>query len=321
MGQRAAIRAAIRCIMLRAKGPWEHAYYAIPDQRRDVSFVDAESNPREWTVGIRHKVIGSPNAKPMVLIHGLMTSSYSWRYVLKPLAEAGYRVFAPDLLGSGASEKPLQFRYSVANVARMIAAYIRAVSPDTPVYLIGNSLGGLYSLRALLDDASIARRFVMMHSPGYPLVRTHASSMLFRAPGVGAAARALIAHVAHSYPRWFVSKNVHYARTDMMSEEEVAEYGRIFDTAEHADVFAKILDESLTAREHAAIVRRVRVDPPALPIRLFWARKDVMVPPSFGPKYAADIPAAELVWFDDASHFLHVDAPDAVVRELLRFDV
>jgi pimeloyl-ACP methyl ester carboxylesterase len=305
--------------VLPKKGPWEHAYYAIPDQRRDVSFIDSDG--RSWTVGIRHKVIGASDAKPMVLIHGLMTSSYSWRYVLKPLADAGYRVFAPDLLGSGASEKPLQFRYSVANVARMIAAYLRAVAPDPQTaYLVGNSLGGLYCLRALLDDASIARRFVMMHSPGYPLVRTHASSILFRAPGLGSAARALIAHVAHSYPRWFIANNVHYARTDMMSEEEVAEYGRIFDTPPHADVFAKILDESLTANEHAAIVRRLRAGAPALPTRLFWARKDVMVPPSFGPKYAADIPAAELVWFDDASHFLHVDAPDAVVKELLRFD-
>lgn len=300
--------------MLPAKGPWEHAYYEIPDARIPVSFVDDEGHKR--SVEIRHKVVGS--GPPLVLIHGLMTSSYSWRYVLADLAK-DYRVFAPDLVGSGASEKPLDFRYSVANMARFVAAYVRSVAQES-VYLVGNSLGGLYSVRALLDDGDLARRFVMMHSPGFPLVRTAFSSVLFRMPGLGAAARALIANVAHTYPDWFIAKNVHYARTDMMSREECREYGRIFITQADARVFAKILDESLTAKEHAAIVKRLRTWTPSFPIELLWARKDVMVPPSFGPKYAAAIPSAKLVWMDDVSHFLHVDAPERVTAELRRFD-
>lgn len=302
-------------MLLPDTGPWSHTYYDVPDERIAVHFRDERG--RERTVEIRHKVVGQ--GAPIVLVHGLMTSSYSWRYVLAPLAKR-YRVFAPDLLGSGASDKPLDHRYSVGNQARFLAAYVRTVSPSGPVYLVGNSLGGLYCLRALLDDESIARRFVMMHSPGYPLARTAASSLLFRAPGLGQGARSLIARVAHRYPKFFVAKNVHYAQKDMMSHEETAEYGRIFDTLDHARVFAKILDESLTASEHAAVIARLRRAPPALPILLLWARHDVMVPPAFGPKYHADLPGSKLVWFEDASHFMHVDAPERVVAELLAFD-
>jgi pimeloyl-ACP methyl ester carboxylesterase len=301
-------------MLLPDKGPWEHAYYAIADECIDVQLTDEEG--RERVVRIRHKVVGQ--GKPMVLIHGLMTSSYSWRYVLEPLAKH-YRVFAPDLLGSGASEKPLDYRYSVANQARFIAAYIRSIAKE-PVYLVGNSLGGLYCLRALLDDESLARRFVIMHSPGYPLARTAVSSVLFRTPALGSGARWLIAQAAHRHPKWFIAKNVHYARKDMMSHEETQEYGRIFDTFEHASVFAKILDESLTAKEHAGVIARLRSAPPKLPVLLLWARKDVMVPPEFGPKYHADLPGSKLVWFDDASHFMHVDTPQRVVDELVAFD-
>jgi pimeloyl-ACP methyl ester carboxylesterase len=296
------------------KGPWEHGYYAISDECIDVQFTDEEG--RDRVVRVRHKVVGA--GEPIVLIHGLMTSSYSWRYVLDPLAKR-YRVFAPDLVGSGASEKPLDYRYSIANQARFIAAYVRSIAKE-PVYLVGNSLGGLYCLQALLNDESLARRFVIMHSPGYPLVRTAVSSLLFRAPGLGAGARWLIAQAAHRHPKWFIAKNVHYARTDMMSHEETQEYGRIFDTLDHARVFAKILDESLTAKEHAAVIARLRSAPPKLPVLLLWARKDVMVPPDFGPKYAADLPGSKLVWFDDASHFMHVDTPERVVDELVAFD-
>ena len=296
------------------KGPWGHAYYEIADAYVDVRFTEEEG--RERVVRIRHKVVGE--GPPLVLIHGLMTSSYSWRYVLAPLAKH-YRIFAPDLLGSGASDKPLDHRYSVANQARFVAAYVRTVA-EMPVYLVGNSLGGLYGLAALLDDASIARRFVMMHSPGYPLTRTRLSSALFRTPLLGAGARSLVARVAHRYPERFIAKNVHYARKDMMSREEAIEYGRIFDTVPHARVFAKILDESLSAKEHADVIARLRRGPPKLPVLLLWARHDVMVPPAFGPKYHADLPGSKLVWFEDASHFMHVDAPEAVVKELVSFD-
>src|SRR5664279_3375660 len=115
--------------MLPEKGPWEHPYYEIADEHLDLMFADDEG--RERTVGIRHKVVGE--GRPLVLVHGLMTSSYSWRYVLEPLGKR-YRVFAPDLVGSGASEKPLDLRYSVANMARFVAAYIRAVAPHEPAY-------------------------------------------------------------------------------------------------------------------------------------------------------------------------------------------
>lgn len=303
-------------MLLPDKGPWEHPYYDVPDGRIDVRFTAEHASER--LVGIRHKVVGPEGAPPLVLVHGLMTSSYSWRYVLAPLAKH-YRVFAPDLLGSGASDKPLDFDYSVANMARFLAAYVRTVA-RAPVYLVGNSLGGLYSIRALLDAPELARRFVMMHSPGYPLLRTAASSVLFETPVLGRGAQELIAHVAHRYPKWFIAKNVHYARTDMMSHEETNEYGRIFDTLDHARVFAKILAESLTAKEHAAIIARLREAPPKVPIALLWAREDPMVPPAFGHEYHRDLPGSKIVWFDDASHFMHVDVPSLVVDELLAFD-
>jgi hypothetical protein len=57
------------------KGPWEHGYYAISDECIDVQFTDEEG--RDRVVRGRNKVVGA--GKPNVLIHGLMTSSNSWR--------------------------------------------------------------------------------------------------------------------------------------------------------------------------------------------------------------------------------------------------
>lgn len=101
--------------MLPAKGPRPHPYYDLPDGFVEVAFVDAQGVGRR--VRVRHKTIG--DGPPLVLVHGLMTSSYSWRYVIDGLSRR-YRVFAPDLVGSGKTDKPGDLVYSVANIARFL---------------------------------------------------------------------------------------------------------------------------------------------------------------------------------------------------------
>lgn len=308
--------------MLPAKGPWPHPYYDVPDELVDVAFTDERGARR--VVRVRHKVLGDPALPKLVLIHGLMTSSYSWRHVMQPLSKT-YRVLIPDLVGSGKTDKPGDLVYSCANVARFLAAYVDTVAGE-PVYLVGNSLGGLYSVRALLDRGrALARRFVLMHSPGYPFYRTRLLHTLIGAPALGPALSALTVSIMTRFPKTFVAKNVHYLRKDMMSEEEATEYGFQFATKDSARVFLRILEESIDPDEHARIIgelvaRKRNNEPFPCPVRILYARKDVMVPASFGPLYHADIPGSELVWMDDTSHFLQVDSPERTVDQIVSFD-
>lgn len=49
---------------------------------------------------------GPPGGHPVVLQHGWPEHWYEWRYLIGPLAEAGYRVVVPDFRGFGWSEYP-----------------------------------------------------------------------------------------------------------------------------------------------------------------------------------------------------------------------
>ena len=51
---------------------------------------------------------GPADGRPVVLCHGFPELWYSWRHQLAGLAEAGYRVFAPDLRGYGRSTQPTE---------------------------------------------------------------------------------------------------------------------------------------------------------------------------------------------------------------------
>ena len=56
-----------------------------------------------------------------------------------------------------------------------------------------------------------------------------------------------------------------------------------------------------------------------IPLRLVYARRDPMVPPSVGKRLARLLPSAEMVWLDRASHFAHVDATEPFVESVLEF--
>jgi len=50
---------------------------------------------------------GPRDGAPVVLLHGEPTWSYLYRNMIGPLADAGHRVLAPDLIGFGRSDKPV----------------------------------------------------------------------------------------------------------------------------------------------------------------------------------------------------------------------
>ncbi|MEO1405437.1 MAG: alpha/beta fold hydrolase, partial [Pseudomonadota bacterium] len=51
---------------------------------------------------------GPRDGEVILLLHGQPSWSYLYRHMIPPLAEAGYRVIAPDLIGFGKSDKPLK---------------------------------------------------------------------------------------------------------------------------------------------------------------------------------------------------------------------
>jgi len=51
---------------------------------------------------------GAKNARPVLMMHGEPSWSFLYRYMIPPVAEAGFRVIAPDLIGFGKSDKPME---------------------------------------------------------------------------------------------------------------------------------------------------------------------------------------------------------------------
>ena len=122
--------------------------------------------PGPTTVHVR--VAGPLDAPPLLLVHGFMTSSYSWRYVIADLAR-DHRVYAPDLPGAGRSDKPDR-AYRADDLAQAIGLVIDALG-IRGCRVIGNSLGGYLCMHLALRDPGAMSRLVNLHSPGVPTAR------------------------------------------------------------------------------------------------------------------------------------------------------
>ena len=102
---------------------------------------------------------GGPARGPVIVcVHGLGGSAVNWS-AIAPLLTGGYRMLAPDLAGHGltqplgrgadvAANRALLHRFigSVPAIPATLVSPAGAVSPASPVILMGNSMGGMISI-------------------------------------------------------------------------------------------------------------------------------------------------------------------------------
>ncbi|MBK8170377.1 MAG: alpha/beta hydrolase [Sandaracinaceae bacterium] len=282
-----------------------HPYFSAP--ARDVSFDSVPFGP----VNVRVRVCGS--GPPLLLVHGFMTSSYSFRYVIGPLGKH-YTLYIPDLIGAGESSKP-RASYSADALATSIGELMDALGLQN-VPVIGNSLGGYLCMKLALARPNLIQRLVNLHSPGVPTARMHALRVLMAVLPSEVIVRLLV----RSNPERWVHKNVHYFDDSLKSREELRVYAAPLQTDEGLYAFTAMLREALSVADMAQFAKTLRSLPAfPLPLQLVYARQDLMVPPVVGERLHALIPSADFKWLTNASHFAHVDSPEQFLSVALPF--
>jgi haloalkane dehalogenase len=108
-----------------------------------------------------HYVDEGPRDGPVVLLmHGEPSWSYLYRKMIPPLAAAGARVLAPDLVGFGRSDKPSAVAdYSYARHVDWMMQWLHAVNPRE-VTLFCQDWGGLVGLRLVAAEPGRFARVV-----------------------------------------------------------------------------------------------------------------------------------------------------------------
>src|SRR3712207_9355178 len=92
--------------------------------------------------GVLTRYLTAGDGPPLVLLHGVGDNALDWRWVIPALAH-DYRVYAPDLPGSGGNIKPAAGQYSSAFFPRLVGSLLESFGAGRAA-VVGASPAGAY---------------------------------------------------------------------------------------------------------------------------------------------------------------------------------
>ncbi len=111
---------------------------------------------------------GPEDGEPVVLCHGFPELAYSWRHQVPVLANAGYRVLAPDQRGYGDSDKPAPIEdYDIHHLTDDLLGLLDDIGADDAVF-VGHDWGSMVVGQMALLHPDRVRGVVAMSVPLLP---------------------------------------------------------------------------------------------------------------------------------------------------------
>jgi len=115
--------------------------------------------------GFRMRYLHAGAGPPVVLIHGLMGYSFSWRNTILQLSDR-FEVFAIDALGTGYSDRPPALDCALKACAQRLLRFMDAVGRG-PFVVLGTSHGGAIAMMAAALLPERVRRLILV-APANP---------------------------------------------------------------------------------------------------------------------------------------------------------
>lgn len=144
---------------------------------RPVSCLNAWTYLHEDLAGIESRTVqvaghrvhylaeGPANGQVVVLVHGLGANAEYWSNLAPYLAQSGFRVYIPDLIGYGRSERPADFSYSVRDEAAVVVGFLDVLGLKQ-VELGGWSMGGWIAALVAAEHPERVSRLMLFDSAG-----------------------------------------------------------------------------------------------------------------------------------------------------------
>jgi epoxide hydrolase 4 len=257
----------------------------------------------------------------VVLLHGFPQFWYMWRFQIPALAEAGFRVVAPDMRGYNLSEKPRGVRnYRIELLARDVERLILACGEESAA-VVGHDWGAVVAWATAMRHPGRVRRLGILNVPHperfargllRPAQLLRSSYMFFfqvpRLPEKALAARdfASLRYALRYEP-------VHpVAFTDGDIERYVEALARPGALTAALNYYRALFRRNpLKAR---ALLRRIEA-----PVIVIWGERDRFLGKELAEPDPCWVPNLRLERLPHASHFVAEDRSDEVNLFLLEF--
>lgn len=237
--------------------------------------------------------------EPLLLLHGLGSSTADWTLQMEPLAQH-FRVIAMDMRGHGRSDKP-PGPYSIPMFADDVSTVLQVLEIPA-AHVLGISLGGMVAFQLAVSHAPMVKSLIIVNS---------VPSMV----------------VSNFVERWQLWQRL--AIVELMGMRRMGEYlaPRLFPKPEQDELRQEIIQRWMQNDKRAYLAatrsfvgwdvtpRLAGIDCPTLVISAdedYWPVADKEA-------YTAQIPNARLLVVADSRHATPVDQPEVFNTAVLDF--
>ncbi len=254
---------------------------------------------------------------PTVLIHGGIADASVW-YRLAGLLEGP--VVIVDRPGHGLTTG---IDYTGRDYQQHAADWVKGVVDDLGaerVNLVGNSMGGYFSVAFALAHPSRVNRLVLAGAPAGADRPLPLFLRMWGRPVVGALISAMMKRTTKPEQlreRVFTSMCSHPER--ISTEALLVKIAAATRPDWHITMRSMVRAVSDIGGWRPALSIREAMTTLAMPTLFAWGDKDSFAPPSSGQELAARMPDARVDVLEDAGHLPQLDQPEALARSITQF--
>ena len=258
------------------------------------------------------RYLTSGEGPPLVLVHALGENALDWSWV-QPALSRGHRVYAPDLPGI---TDGVAAGHSSTFFASFLAAFLDALGIERAA-IVGNSLGGLVSLRLALSDPARVGALGLVGSAGLGREITPALSLL-TLPGNGEAAIALGKTPFGVRQRAWGRAALLFARPWAAPRAWLAEQYRLARTPGFLEAtLAALRAHVYPGGQREVLLEELRAL--SAPTLVVWGTRDRVFPRRHAEDAAARLEEESPVFIPGCGHLPHVERPGRFAEVLGRF--
>ena len=247
---------------------------------------------------------GNVTGEPLLLIHGFGGNKDNFTRIARQLE--GYHLIIPDLLGFGASSKPMSADYRSEAQAVRLHELLQTKGLAANIHVGGNSMGGAISVAYAAKYPKEAKSLWLVDSAGFWSAGIH---------------EALAGATLENNPLLINSNEDFYKMYDFVmykppylpkSVKAVFAQERIANKELHAKILEQIVTDNV--EERAKIIAQYKI-----PTLVVWGEQDQIIKPETVNLIKEIIPQSEVIMMPEVGHVPMVEALDKTADDYKAF--
>ena len=247
---------------------------------------------------------GNVTGEPLLLIHGFGGNKDNFTRIARQLE--GYHLIIPDLLGFGASSKPMSTDYRSEAQATRLHELLQAKGLAANIHVGGNSMGGAISVAYAAKYPKEVKSLWLVDSAGFWSAGIH---------------EALAGATLENNPLLINSNEDFYKMYDFVmykppylpkSVKAVFAQERIANKELHAQILEQIITDNV--EERAKVIAQYKI-----PTLVVWGEKDQIIKPETVKLIKEIIPQSEVIMMPEVGHVPMVEALEKTADDYKAF--